>query len=417
MRKNNSRDIGESISPELEVSPVPEVNEYYIDISNKLKTAKFIILLFLIVFILFMISVFRHDVTLENFKYLVRFISSADTVYSAAFEDIYYDASGVLAVDMFNEDLVTAKTDTVQFYDTSGSKVAEYEMSQANPTMITGGKYLLIYDLGGNTIELYNNFSNLTSISYDYPISCAAVSSEGMYAVVTKGLEYQSVIYLYDHNFNLISKIFKDKYIMDIKISDSGDKLLCVSSVAKNGDFRSEIMTYSPYSDAQESTVDLEGAFAVGCGFFSDGGYAVLTDRSFNFYNSSNELINKYELGNLVPTDVMILDEYAVLCYNENIVGSDSKVVVFDPEGNMGAEAKTEDKIMNTSAYGNDLYLLCDTIIYRLDMSDGDIYRAEVEAGATGIYVCDGNSLLVGYSGSAKVYKIGELFTETVTEE
>ena len=232
MKKAKIRDIDTGRTPELEVHPEASVNEYYIDIANKFKTAKFIVIILLVVFMLFMISVFRSDVTLENFKYLVRFFSSANTVYSGGYENIYYDTTGVMDVDVFNGDLVTVKSDSVDLYDMNGSNVASYEINQVSPTVVSRGKYMLVYDLGGNNAQLFNNFSQLTAQTYDYPISCAAVSGEGMHAVVTKSLDYQSVIHLYDHNFNLISKIYKDKYITDIRIDSSGKKLVCTSVLA-----------------------------------------------------------------------------------------------------------------------------------------------------------------------------------------
>ncbi|MBR4881981.1 MAG: hypothetical protein IKU19_08600, partial [Clostridia bacterium] len=255
MKKTKIRDIDIGHSPELEVTPRVAVNEYYIDIANRFKAAKFLIIVLLVAFILLMISVFRTDITLENCKYLIRFFSSANTVYSGDFENIYYDTTGVVDVDVFNGDLVTVKSDSIDLYDMNGSNVASYDINQVSPTVVSKGKYMLVYDLGGNGAQLFNNFSQLTSYTYDYPISCAAVSEEGMHAVVTKSLDYLSVIYLYDHNFNLISKIYKDKYITDLKISDSGDKLLCASVYAENGSFVSEIMTYTPYSDTPESTL------------------------------------------------------------------------------------------------------------------------------------------------------------------
>ena len=78
MKKTNVRDVDMNYTRELEVRPEAQVNEYYIDIANKFKTAKFIIIILLVVFMLFMISVFRSDVTLENCKYLIRFFSSAN---------------------------------------------------------------------------------------------------------------------------------------------------------------------------------------------------------------------------------------------------------------------------------------------------------------------------------------------------
>ncbi len=416
MRNNKVRDMAADYTRELEVNPGAPVNEYYIDIANRFKTAKFIAIIALVVFILFMISVFRSDVTLENCKYLIRFFSSANTVYSVNYENIYYDTAGVISVDMFNEDLVTVKNDAIDLYDMNGSNVASYEINQVTPTVVTEGKYMLVYDLGGTTAQLFNNFSRLTTQTYDYPISCAAVSAEGMYALVTTSLDYQSVIYLYDHNFNLISRIYKDKYITDLKINPQGDKLLCTSVVAENGRFTSEIMTYAPYSDKEESTISIGGAFAAGCGFFSDGGYGALTERSLIFYGKDNTQVSEYKLGTIVPTNFMIFDDHVVLCYNENIVGSESRVLVFAPDGSIVVDTTVDDKILDMASYMEHLYILTDGTVYSVNMSTGEQNKAPVEGSAMGVYVSDKNSIVIGFSNMAKAYKTSELFALEMEE-
>ncbi len=412
MKKTEVRDIGINTHRELEVNPEVPVNEYYIDIANKFKTAKFILILLLVVFVLFMISVFRKDVTLENFKYLVRFFSSANTVYSGDFANIYYDTTGIAGVDMFNSDFVTLRNDSIDLYDMNGSNVASYDINQVTPTVVSRGKYMLVYDLGGYNFELFNNFSQLTSQTYDYPISCAAVSGEGMHAIVTKSLEYQSVIYLYDHNFNLISKIYKDKYITDIKIDSEGKKLICTSIMAKDGMFSSEVITYEPYTDKEETKEALPGSFAVSCGFFTDGGYGVLTDSAILFYDKNSKMVSNYSLNRVVPTNCLILDENVVLCYNENIVGTETRVIVFDTKGNTVVDTKVSDKILDTASYMEHLYVLTNGVVNSIDMKTGEQMVCDIETGATSVHVCDKNSIVIGYSNMAKPCKIGELFAQ-----
>lgn len=410
VKKNKIRDIDIAAPRELEVTPSAPVNEYYIDIANKFKTAKFICVIILVVFILIMISVFRSDITLENCKYLVRFFSSANTVYSGDYDNIYYDTSGVVSTNMFNEDFVTVKNDSIELYDLRGSNIASYDINQTTPTVVTNGKYMLVYDQGANSFSLFNNFSLLTTESYDYPISLGTVSPEGMYAIVTKSLDYQSVIYLYDHNFNLISKIYKDKYITDLKIDSDGDRLLCTSVYAENGSYVSEVMTYAPYTEAEESTQKVNDSFFASCGFFANGGYGVLSDRALLFYNSSNKEVGSFQLGNIVPTDCLFLDDRAVLCYNENIVGSQSRVMIFNTSGELIGESTVDDKIIGTAYDLDHLYLLTDSRVARINLESFEKLSADVEKSAVSIFAPGSGNLVIGYSNMAKAYKVGDLF-------
>lgn len=416
MRKSKEKALGESVARELEVRPLAQVNEYYIDIANKFKTTKYAVLIFLVVFVLCMISIFRSDITLENCKYLIRFFSTAVS-HTGEYEPIYYDTSGVVDVELFNGNLVTIKNDGVDFYDMKGNNTESHDISQVSPTVVSVGKHMIVYDLGGKGFELFNNFSKLAGETYEYPISNAAISNEGMYAVVTKSLDYQSIVYLYDHNYNLITKISKDKYITDIKINSQGNKVLIISAYTDNGVYKSEIMSYVPYTDKVQSNYELDGEFAVMCGFHSNGSYTVLTDSALLFFDKNDELVSKFKLGTIVPNNCLILDDGVVLDYNRNIVGSECELKVFDTDGSERFTSVIEDKILDTAAYTEDLYLLLDSKVSRVDWETGEITTCNIDSGATGIYIYDKEQVVIGYSNMARAYGTAELFDSVIKEE
>ena len=65
------------IGGELTVDrPKAEPNEYYIDLSRHIKITKMLLILFLVIFLLGMITIFRHDITLENYQYMIRIFTS-----------------------------------------------------------------------------------------------------------------------------------------------------------------------------------------------------------------------------------------------------------------------------------------------------------------------------------------------------
>lgn len=417
MKKIKIKALAKKQTAELEVNPAIPVNEYYIDIANKFKTAKYAILIFLVAFILCMITIFRNDITLENCKYLIRFFSSGASVYQSSYEPIYYDTAGVIDIKLFNSNLVTIKNDGVDFYDMKGNNTESYNINYVDPTVVTKGKHLLVYDLGGNSFELFNNFSRLAGETYNYPISCAAVSNNGMYAVVTKSLDYQSVVHLYDHNYNLITEISKNKYITDIKINSKGTKLLLTCAYVEDGQFISEVVSYVPYTEKEAGNHIIENSFAVVCGFHANGGYSILTDSSLLFFNENDKKISEFELGNIVPNDCLILDDCVVLSYNKNIVGSQSEIMIFSPEGEKLHTIPVEDKILDSACFDEDLYLLLDNKIAYINTENGKTKSCEIEAGANGIYICDKEELVIGYSNMARAHIIEELFSTEKEEK
>lgn len=417
MKRNKQTEMSEDLVPELEVHPLNAVNEYYIDISNKFKTAKYAVIIILVLFVLCMISIFRNDITLENFKYLGRALTSESITYSEGYSDIYYDTAGVIDIKLFNGNLATIRTDGIEYYDMNGNNTESLELNQSNPIAVIEGKHMLVYDLGGYSYGLYNNFSKLTGESYDYPISCAAVSEEGMYAVVTKSLNYQSIIHLYDHNFNLITKIYRDKYITDIRIADDGDKLLFTSVYSSGGRFITQIESYVPYTDSEAGQYTADNSYAVTCNFFDNGNYSVLTDRALLFFDTKDTLIGEFPLGNIVPNQCFALDDHIVLAYNKNIVGSATELTVFSSKGETLYNTAVESKILDYTSNENKLYLLLDSVIVCADLPSNTLTTAVLEDQASEIFCSEEDSLVVRYSNMARVYKLSELFKSENTEE
>lgn len=400
---------------ELTVEPKPEPTQYLIDVSNRLKAAKLITIVFLVVFLLSMIMIFRKDITLENFQYMIRLYTSSELSYNGDYQEIYYDSSGTTKLGMFHGDLAVLKRDGVSLYNMKGSALMQQALAYTNPALITSGKYMLTYDIGGNTFDLFNNFSRLSGESFDYPISSAAVSPEGMYAVVSKSSDYQSVIYLYDHNFNLLSRISKNKYVMGMAIADDASELLIVSSYSNEGVYNTEIMTYEPYTDTARSTVVRGGSMGVMCGYHSDGSYTVLCTDALLFFSADDELTASFPLAGITPTKCVIAEDCTVLTYNQNAVGNATTVLVFSNDGAEPQRFLSPEKVIYTACMGKKIYLLCSTSVIEFDRESGSTRSAVPTAGGTSIFSVDESTFIIGYSNMVKAYDVEALFGPSET--
>lgn len=419
MRKKDKRQLQvKDVSPELVVeSPRPEPTQYYLDLSHNFKIAKLVLILVLVVFLLSMIMIFRKDITVENYRYLIRLFTSSDAAYSGNYQAIYYDSSGATRLGMFHGDLAVLKKDRVTLYNMRGDATMDQSLSYAAPALITGGKYMLTYDIGGNSFDLFNNFSRLAGETYDYPIATAAVSPEGMYAVVSKSLEYQSVVYLYDHNFKLLSRISKDKYVMNVALTDDGSELLIVSSYSENGGFNTEIMTYEPYTETAKSTDVHAGAMGITAGYHSDGSYTVLCTDSLLFYDADDNLISTYYLSGVTLNKCEISSDSTVITYNRNAVGSATAVIVFANDGSEIINTSTDENVIQTMCVQSKIYLLCTGKLVEIDRESGETRSAAVDSGASALFSADENNVIVGYSNMVKAYAVSDLFDDKRDEE
>lgn len=412
--KNNKKSQLPSveIGGELTVDrPKAEPNEYYIDLSRHIKITKMLLILFLVVFLLGMITIFRHDITLENYQYMIRiFTSSGNSDYAGDYQPIYFDANGTTRLGMFNGDLAVVKRDGVNFYGMSGSNTMNQKVSYSNPALITNGKYMLTYDIGGYSFDLFNNFSRLAGETFDYPISTAAVSREGMYAVVTKSLEYQSQVNLYDHNFTLLTRILKDKYVMAVGISDDASEILVMSVYSENGKYSTEIMTLEPYSNTAKSTYNRVNSMAILGGYHADGSYTVLCSDALLFFDKGDNLINEYPINAITPTKCIVSSDCTILAYNENIVGSTTDIIVFSNDGEQITTLKLDDKLIDVDCSESIVYMLCNNDLVRLDLNDPEPQKQRLEGGGSSVFIADAETVLVSYSNKVQPYSVQGLF-------
>lgn len=419
MKKKDKRSLPvKEAAPELTVeAPRPEPTQYYIDLAHDLKITKLVLIIFLVVFLLSMIMIFRKDITVENYRYLIRLYTSSESSYTGNYQAIYYDSSGATRLGMFHGDLAVLKKDGVTLYNMRGDATMDQSVSYADPALITGGKYMLTYDIGGSNFDLFNNFSRLSGETFDYPISTAAVSPEGMYAVVTKSLEYQSVVHLYDHNFKLLTRISKDKYVMSVALTDDGSELLIVSSYTKDGSFNTEIMTYEPYTDTAKSSDIRTGAMGVTAGYHADGSYTVLCTDAILFYDADDNLVSTYYLGGITPNKCVIGEDCTLITYNRNAVGSATAVMVFTNDGAELLSTNADEKVVQAVCRTDKIFLLCTGKLVEIDRASGEVRTAPVDSGASALFSADENTLIVGYSNMVKAYAVEDLFGEKKSEE
>ena len=398
---------------ELVINPKvrPEPNEYLLEISRKIKLCKIFVILFTVVFMCGMIFIFRSDITLENYRYFIRFFSS-DGDYNGDYRTIYFDSASTSSIGIFNGDLVTVSTNGINLYSMKGNNTLTENLSYSNPMIDTHGKYLAVYDLGGYSFELLNNFSVLYSETFDYPISLAKVSEDGMFALVTKSLEYQSVVNLYDHNFRLLSRIYKDKYVMDLDISHDESEILVVSAYSENGIYCSEVMIGQPYVSESESTAVLTNEFALSCNYFADGSYCVMTDKALHFYNDDNQETGNYQFGNIVPTKFEATENNVIISYNKNIVGSEMGIFIFDEKGEIKSEYTVPDRVLDIACYKDDFFILCAKNINRLNVKSDEIQSYPITGGSTRIFVCDDDTVIVGYTNMIEAHSVSKMFNE-----
>ena len=345
----------------------PMVNPYFMVISGRFKMAKYITLCVLVVFLLATIVLFRDEITVENLRYLVKDFEMGDNVNLGSTDTVTFDSDLQVNLALYKGDLVVAGSTYFTLSDLQGNRRLSESSSFSNPVIVSSDKYLLVYGLSEYTYTIYNTFSKLHSDTFNYPITCAAVSDSGKYAIVTRSAEYRSVVYIYNESFERIGAVYKDKYVMDVQFNKDGSELLITSLFSKDGSYSTEIVNYVPFSESASSTITVDGSMPLKTGYNKDGGYSIVYDNKIEFYDKDFILKNTYEFpANLLLITSIVGDEYTVITYNENIVGDDIKVCAFNSNGEMVLDASADGKPKKLKCRDDNVFVLLEGKICKI---------------------------------------------------
>ena len=377
----------------------PGVNAYYITVSSRFGFAKWICVALLALFIAFTVLFTREEITVNNLRYLLKHFDVNSVDSSSNFDILKYDDNGNYTFGYYKDDLVVVSSTGVSFYDMHGNAVMNKSHSMSNPALTATENYLYVYDLGNNAYSVYNSFACLKSVITEYPVNMIAAGDTGVFAVVTKDIEYRSKVQIYDKNFNLLSEVSKNKLVIDVSVSSDGREVLILScETTTDGEFFTEVSMVRPGKYEPVFTVEREDSFPISCTVLSGGGAGVLFSDKFIIYSPSGELVLEYDFTGKTPTPYACNGEYTALTFNKSVIGYDSSAIIFDKNGNIVNDITVSGQCNKSTFENGYVYVMLTDAVARLDINSGEVLYEKTESNPIDFMVRGGDSLLVCYS-------------------
>ena len=144
-----------------------KMSAYYRRAASVLKLVRFAVLLGFVVFAVFCIGFFKDNITVDNLRYLLKYLdlSAADNTPSDA--EITLDNSNGTSFALLGNDLAVVGKNGVGLYDFAGNKLYQYDNKFASPAMLLTDKNLLVYDTDGTTLAVYDAVSKVLEKKFD----------------------------------------------------------------------------------------------------------------------------------------------------------------------------------------------------------------------------------------------------------
>jgi len=333
--------------------------------AKRFRLYKLIALSVLVVFLLGGLILFKNDITVENLRYLIKYL---DFTAGGAFSEeavIHYNADSANDFHVFRGDLVVTNESGVTLFDRRGSAVLTDSFRMANPTCAAGDKYLIVYDLGGHQLRVYNSFSLLFEKTFDYIIQSVSVNSDGAFCVVSSEKAYHSAVFVYDQNFREIHQWFSTgKFAVEASLSDRN--VLTISAIrAEQGNLIADLI---------ELKIGKEGVVST-CTFEDEMPLSHNTDRKGTLL-LTDESLKYVEKGEVVRSTLFPEEGIEMVSYGEKLcavlqdelsVGVNFRLRIFDREGNEILSQKFSDQIRNIRVWEDTVFVLTHTSLFEIE--------------------------------------------------
>ena len=385
-------------------------DSYYEGVSSAFRYAKFITLTLAVVFVILTLSFFREDVSIENFQYMLKYITNEeDTLITT--QKLHYPTSDSKALDLFNGDFVSAGTGGISLYDTNGSSVLQIDEVYSSPYFSIGNKYGLCYDLSGHSYVIFSTFAKLYSQKLEYPISGAVMTDKGSYVVMTSDREYKTVFNVYNQDYELSSKVYKDEYTFAFDFD--GKMLAYASATASDSRFLCELNILKVNTDSEAVKCSYYDEFPIAVKYMS-GNLVLLTDKYLRFYDDKSEIISEHPLSSRV-SGYSFADNFMMIYSEMNIIGSENEATFYSYTGKLLSKEQIRGKINSIDLNENCSLILTNNTVIRFDLVAGEARVCKIDSGAnktilqadsTGLVCYDNYAQLVDFESPAETYRI-----------
>ena len=349
--------------------------------------------------LIFTLWAYRSRLTYNNFMYLLRDIDEAGHS-SLASEAVYYTANDTNVYLYFRGDLAVGSSNGIAFHRALGSRSFEDALRFKAPMLCGSDKYMIAYDFGGKSFYVYNSISRVYSEMLNHAIIDCAAADNGDFAILTKSDVGDSVIRMYDNDFNLVGEVTREGYVYAIEfLSDS--RLYICECYESDAALYTDFSVYTLGSESIDTSVSVSG-LVLDASKIKDV-YAIISDTCVSFYGEDGKQKSLQSFG---TSDIKFGDvskDAACVLLDKNEIGSDCVLSVLFADKN-GYNIDVSGGAKGAVLCGEKACVLYDGYLL-VGSSDGE-KKIEIPRGGKKLLAKDKNSVIVCFNDYAKVFEV-----------
>lgn len=370
LSENNYITEEEALGPEVQ-------NEAYLVLARRYRLYRLGVVALLIIFLFAMFNYFREDITLENFRYLMRNVNFELKSEIDEAGAIIYDSDELNQFAIYKSSLVVANSRKLAIYDAGGRSSCTAEFDYTSPALKTSDKYVLAYDRTDGDYSIYSTFSQMHTDSTGYPISDVDVTDDGIYAIASRSKDYFGVVTIYNSSFKMLGKIQKNKYIASIDLSADGKSILIASYYSDASGYVTELMTLQVDSDEPDLLFTVEDTFPYRVQWTEDGEFALVSSDGMNFFNKDGKVYNEYTFSGQNVIKYSVDESSAAIVTASSSDSSLSTLVLLDRKGKEVGRYTLDGTITSLALSDGSACLVSENSAWKVE--DGTLYRYDAD--------------------------------------
>lgn len=371
---------------------------YYATVSARYKVTQRVLALLLVIFLLFSIFTNIKEITYGNLFYFIRDFGNAVDIASVDYETLSYDVYPNQNFSMYRGGVAAVSPSNISVFTATGRRTLKSRADFVVPFAVCSDKYVLVYDMSGDSFAIYNSFSKVHTENMGAAVTDAYISESGVFAVVTSSAAYKSVINVYNKNFKIIGKYSKDLYSTDVCIDADGERMAALYYDVGDGRGKTLLRIYDISNRSSKDLEPDEGRiiyehtfdyqFPLSCSFLQDGKLAVITNRSSTVFESNKieyQVYDSYSYsGDLSAVWTGVGG--SAIAIKDTTLNDVNKVIAFDENGKLLYEDVVRESVREITVLGDYIFVRSDTGVVRLHTMNGEEEKYTTQSGNMLVY-------------------------------
>jgi len=321
-------------------------------------------------------------------------------------ERFEYTSESGSAYAALEDGLVVVSGSGVQVLSKSGEESLSVPIPFASPAVYARSSRAAAYDIGGNTVCIFDRHQLLLRLDSEQPVIAASVNENGWTAVATQEKAYVSSVTAYNASGTAIYKWYSGGgYVLDAEIFPDNSGLAAAVITEKGSD----VVFFRFNSEAEQGRFSLDDTVILDIRYINTNTAAVIADTGLYLLDSTGKekAAVDFRDRNLVGWSLEG-EGFLLLAVSEYQMSSGCRLIAVSPDGETLAEAEQEERPTALSAAGDRAAVLYPNGIRLYDKTLTEIGRfSEASAFHNVLVRKDGDVFAVGLY-SAVVCRIRE---------